>query len=58
MSDLGAFFAMGGYGAYLWPAYGVAIGLVLAIWILAERRAGRARRDLARAQEAAPGPRS
>ena len=40
MSD---FFAMGGYGAYIWPAFGFAaivlLGLALQSWWVARRRA-------------------
>lgn len=40
MSD---FFAMGGYGAYVWPAFGFAgavlLGLLLQSWRTARRRA-------------------
>jgi heme exporter protein D len=28
MSDLGGFFAMGGYAAYVWPAYGLALAVL------------------------------
>jgi heme exporter protein D len=55
--DLGTFFAMGGYGAYVWPAYGLTalafLGMLGWTWttLKARRReeqglsaAGRARR--------------
>lgn len=29
MSELREFLAMGGYAVYVWPAYGVALGLML-----------------------------
>ena len=36
MGDIGAFLAMGGYAAFVWPAYGVAFavlgGLALFSW--------------------------
>ena len=35
------FFAMGGYGAYVWSAYGIS-AIVLAGNVLLSRRAGRA----------------
>jgi len=42
----GAFFHMGGYGLYVWGAYGVT-AFVLALEIVAvRRRAARARADL------------
>jgi heme exporter protein D len=41
---LSDFFAMGGYGAYVWPAFGFAavllLGLLLQSWWTARRRAG------------------
>ena len=45
---------MGGYGAFVWPAYGLAFGLVLGIWILAERRCRRAQRALAAVEGSPP----
>jgi len=45
MTDFGAYIKMGGYGAFIWPSYGVALlvlgGLSLASW-LRLRRAARA----------------
>ena len=34
MSD---FFAMGGYAAYVWPAYGVAAAVLAGLWIASLR---------------------
>ena len=43
MHDLGTFFAMGGYGAYVWPAYGLTaaafVGMVA--WTLSTLRTRR-----------------
>ncbi|MBL8707637.1 MAG: heme exporter protein CcmD [Rhodospirillaceae bacterium] len=33
MNSVETFLAMGGYGAYIWPAYGVALVVLAAIWI-------------------------
>ena len=45
VQDWGAFFAMGGYGAYVWPAYGLTAAVF--IWMLASTiRTLRARRRL------------
>ena len=41
------FFAMGGYGFYVWGAYGVAALCMLIEAILAAQRHGRTRRALA-----------
>lgn len=38
MMDFGSFLAMGGYAAYVWPAYGAALVILLAIWIDGSRR--------------------
>ena len=43
------FFAMGGYGLYVWGSYGVALALMLLEPWLAVRRRRRALRDIARA---------
>jgi len=43
MSNFTTFFAMGGYGAYIWPAYGLTafafVGML--VWTLAALRARR-----------------
>ena len=33
MDALQQFLAMGGYGAYIWPAYGIAVVILLALLI-------------------------
>ena len=57
MSRLDAFLAMGGYAAYVWPAYATAAIVLggLAAWSVTAYR--RAQRALDRAQQAAPGAR-
>jgi heme exporter protein D len=43
-SSVGEFLAMGGYAAYVWPAFGLTCGcMALELWLL-HRRAGGARR--------------
>ena len=37
MSELAEYFAMGGYAAYVWPAYGVAALVLIALAIVAVR---------------------
>ncbi len=37
MSELAEYFAMGGYAAYVWPAYGVAALVLIALAIVAAR---------------------
>ncbi len=46
----GAFFAMGGYGVYVWGAYGVAAACLLIEPLLVWRRLRRAERDVALSQ--------
>lgn len=36
--DLGAFLAMGGYGVYIWPAYGAALLILAIVWWDGARR--------------------
>ncbi|MCY3671134.1 MAG: heme exporter protein CcmD [Alphaproteobacteria bacterium] len=54
MSGLGEFFHMGGYAAYVWPAYGVAAAVLAGLLAESVLRLRRARRRLA-ALEAADG---
>ncbi len=49
MSD---FFAMGGYAAYVWPAYGLAAVILAGVWI-ASMRSLKARQSEIEAAEAA-----
>jgi heme exporter protein D len=47
MSDsLQSFFAMGGYAAYVWPAYGVFFVVLLIDWLAPQFRRRRTLRDL------------
>ena len=57
MSGLDAFLAMGGYAVFVWPAYAAALIVLggLTGWSLAGYR--RARRELERLQQMAPGAR-
>lgn len=48
MTDFGSFLAMGGYAAYVWPAYGAAVVILAAIWIDGVRRRRAVDRALAR----------
>lgn len=41
------FLAMGGYAIYVWPAYGVALVVLAAIWLDGARRRRQVERDLA-----------
>ncbi len=45
------FFSMGGYGLYVWGAYGVTAACLLIDPLLASRRHRRALRELARERE-------
>ena len=45
------FFAMGGYAVYVWPAYGVAVVVLIGLWI-ASLRSLRAREAEIEAVEA------
>jgi len=46
--SLADFLAMGGYGAFVWPAYGVTLVVLAAIWLDGARR----RRAVERALQA------
>ncbi len=47
--------AMGGYGAYVWPAYGVAIVIIGCLALVSVLSARAARRELQRLQTASHG---
>ena len=53
MSTLG-FFDMGGDGAFIWPAYGVAVLMLIAFAVLSWRRLRAAERALERITESDP----
>jgi len=42
------FLSMGGYGGYVWPSYGIAIGVLAALALATWRRGSRLRRKLQR----------
>ena len=55
MSTLGTgFFDMGGDGAFVWPAYGVALLMLIAFAVLSWRRLRAAERALERIAESDP----
>jgi|Marorgknorr_s2lv_3_1036020.scaffolds.fasta_scaffold76499_2 heme exporter protein D len=37
MESLAEFTAMGGYGAYVWPAFGIVLGVMAILWISSMR---------------------
>jgi heme exporter protein D len=45
-ASLSSFFAMGGYAAYVWPAYGVFFVVLLIDWLAPQFRQRRVLRDL------------
>ena len=53
MTDTG-FFHMGGYAAFVWPAYGVAVLMLIAFAVLSWRRLRAAERALERITESDP----
>ena len=60
MNDLGTFFAMGGYAAFIWPAYALAAAIMAAMAVLTLRSLQvrrREERDLAAAGVHRRGPR-
>ena len=44
--NLGDYFAMGGYAAFIWPSYGVAVLLMAALFLISARRLQAAQRAL------------
>ena len=60
MSGLAQALAFGGYGAYVWPAYGFAAAVLIGLFVAARRQLARAECDAERMRAAlrAPEPRS
>ena len=56
MEQIESFFAMGGYGAYVWPAYGLTAAVMIA-FLVTTLRALRSRRKSLERLEAKTGPR-
>lgn len=54
MSSLNEFLTMGGYGAYVWPAYGLAAIVVLVNVLLPLKRLRRLQADIRRRAGGAP----
>jgi heme exporter protein D len=46
VASLQSFFAMGGYAAYVWPAYGVFFTVLLIDWLAPQLRRRRVLREL------------
>jgi heme exporter protein D len=43
---MSTYFAMGGYAAFIWPSYGLAVVLLAVVFVLASRRLQAATRAL------------
>ena len=56
MDSIASFLAMGGYAAFVWPAYGVALAVILALLIGSLRELRSCERELKRLEDAR-GPR-
>lgn len=46
MSQLMSWFAMGGYGAYVWPSYGLVFGVLIMNMLHAQRTSHRVQHQL------------
>jgi heme exporter protein D len=47
LSGLAGFFAMGGYGAYIWPSFGVTLAVLVFVWAASARQLKRNEQALA-----------
>lgn len=56
MEQIESFFAMGGYGAYVWPAYGLTAAVMIA-FLVTTLRSLRSRRKSLDTLQANAGPR-
>ncbi|MBF0326675.1 MAG: heme exporter protein CcmD [Alphaproteobacteria bacterium] len=57
MESLSSFFAMGGYAGYVWPSYGLAVVLMVAVLVASARGVKNAERELEQMQSLRPGRR-
>jgi heme exporter protein D len=57
MSSLSSFLEMGGYGGFVWPAFGLTAAILLALLADSLRRLKSGQRALARLQAESPGRR-
>ena len=48
------FFAMGGYAAYIWPAYGVAAVILIGLWLVSVKELRARETDIELAETARP----
>lgn len=46
MSEINAFLAMGGYGAYVWPSLGLTFAVLAGLWLASVRDLKRAEAEL------------
>jgi heme exporter protein D len=58
MSSLSNFLEMGGYGGFVWPAFGLTAAILLALLVDSLRRLKSGQRALARLEAASPRRRS
>ena len=54
MEDFGSLVRMGGYAAYVWPAYGLTLTVLAAVLVASVRAARRRESELAAAQSLRP----
>ena len=54
MADLTAFFAMGGHGGYVWPAYALTVVVLVALLVASIRVLRKQERDLETIQSLRP----
>jgi heme exporter protein D len=52
MSDWQTFFDMGGYAAFVWPAYGISVVALIVLAVLSLRQMRRAERRVALSEKA------
>jgi heme exporter protein D len=57
LNDLAGYLAMGGYGAFVWPSFGVTLAVLVLVWIESHRRLKRNERALAEMEKSLRGRR-
>ncbi len=46
MTALGEFLDMGGYGAFVWPSYGISVVILVALFVISLRQLKKVENDL------------
>jgi heme exporter protein D len=57
VTDLAGYFAMGGYGAFVWPSFAATLAVLVLVWAASVRQLKRNERALAELEQSSGGRR-